>query len=84
LPGFTLQAFRDAVSGAVSVYRIVFGEWTDFNEPVLIGFEKMPQEGDSLNGISGRDCHDVPTFSMLFPVSMKPPVATPGAGKAKP
>jgi hypothetical protein len=33
----------------------------------LIGFEKMPQEGDSLNGISGRDCHDVPTFCVLFP-----------------
>jgi hypothetical protein len=58
LPGFTLQAFRDAVSGAVSV-GLVLGEWTDFDEPVLIGFEKMPQEGDSLNGISGRECHDV-------------------------
>jgi hypothetical protein len=42
----------------------------------------MPEKGDSLTRIRGRDCHDVPTFSMLFPVSMKPPVATPGAGKA--
>jgi hypothetical protein len=58
LPGFTLQAFRDAVSGSVSV-GFVLGERTDFNEPVLIGFEKMPQEGDSLNGISGWYRHDV-------------------------
>jgi hypothetical protein len=44
----------------------------------------MPQEGDSLNGISGRECHDVPTFSMLFPVSMKPPGISRGLAKPIP
>jgi hypothetical protein len=58
LPGFTLQAFRDAVSGSVSV-GFVLGERTDFDESIRVWFEKMPQEGDSLNGISGWYCHDV-------------------------
>jgi hypothetical protein len=46
---------------------LVLGEWTDLNEPVSVRFEKMPQEGDSLNGISGRECHDVSTFCVMFP-----------------
>jgi hypothetical protein len=44
LPGFTFQAFRDAVGCPVSVYRVVFGEWTDFYKAIRIWLEKMPQE----------------------------------------
>jgi hypothetical protein len=55
------------VSGSVSV-GLVLGKRADFDEPVLIWFEKMPQEGDSLNGIRGWYSHDVSTFSMMFPI----------------
>jgi hypothetical protein len=46
----------------------VLGEWTDFDEAIRVWLEKMPQEGDSLNGISGWYSHDVSTFSMMFPI----------------